>query len=79
VDQVVADGIFISGSTLKTDEAAITGESDAVAKDAVKDPFLLSGTSICSGACNMLVTSVGETWIEVELPDASKKRLAHKP
>ncbi len=59
VDQVVADGIFINGSSLKTDEAAITGESDAVAKDAVKDPFLLSGTSICSGACNMLVTSVG--------------------
>ncbi len=25
------------------------------------------------------VTSVGETWIEVELPDGSKKRLAHKP
>lgn len=25
------------------------------------------------------VTSVGETWIEVELPDGTKKRLAHKP
>ncbi len=25
------------------------------------------------------VTSVGETWIEVELPDGSKKRLTHKP
>lgn len=25
------------------------------------------------------VTSVGETWIEVEVPDGSKKRLAHKP
>jgi hypothetical protein len=25
------------------------------------------------------VTSVGETWIEVELADGSKKRLAHKP
>ncbi|MDB4947057.1 MAG: hypothetical protein JWP97_6591 [Labilithrix sp.] len=25
------------------------------------------------------VTSVGETWIEVELQDGSKKRLAHKP
>lgn len=28
---------------------------------------------------DIVVTSVGETWIEVELPDASKKRLAHKP
>jgi hypothetical protein len=27
----------------------------------------------------VVVTSVGETWIEVELPDATKKRLAHKP
>lgn len=28
---------------------------------------------------DVTVTSVGETWIEVELPDQSKKRLAHKP
>jgi len=28
---------------------------------------------------DIVVTSVGETWIEVELPDATKKRLAHKP
>lgn len=27
----------------------------------------------------VVVTSVGETWIEVELPDTTKKRLAHKP
>lgn len=28
---------------------------------------------------DVIVTSVGETWIEVEIPDGSKKRLAHKP
>ena len=28
---------------------------------------------------DVTVTSVGETWIEVELADKSKKRLAHKP
>lgn len=28
---------------------------------------------------DVVVTNVGETWIEVELGDASKKRLAHKP
>src|SRR5207245_339490 len=28
---------------------------------------------------NVSVTSVGETWIEVGLPDGTKKRLAHKP
>jgi hypothetical protein len=28
---------------------------------------------------DIAVTSVGETWIEVSLPDGTKKRLAHKP
>ena len=28
---------------------------------------------------DVAVTSVGETWIEVTLPDGTKKRLAHKP
>lgn len=27
----------------------------------------------------IVVSSVGETWIEVDLPDGTKKRLAHKP
>lgn len=27
----------------------------------------------------IVVTSVGETWFEAELPDGTKKRLAHKP
>ena len=57
--QVIADGVFISGSSVKTDEAAITGESDNVAKDVANDPFMLSGTSMAAGTCNMLVTAVG--------------------
>ncbi len=56
---MIADGIFISGSSVKTDEAAITGESDNVVKDTVRDPFMLSGTSMAAGTCNMLVTAVG--------------------
>ena len=28
---------------------------------------------------DVTVTSVGETWIEVQIPDGTKKRLAHKP
>jgi P-type E1-E2 ATPase len=58
-DKVVADGIFINGSSVKTDESAITGESNNVAKDAVNDPFILSGTSLAAGTCNMIVTAVG--------------------
>jgi calcium-translocating P-type ATPase len=58
-DKIVADGVFINGSGVKTDEAALTGESDNVNKNAAKDPFLLSGTAMAAGTCNMLVTAVG--------------------
>jgi P-type Ca2+ transporter type 2C len=58
-DKIVADGIFISGSSVKTEEGAITGESDNVSKDAIRDPFLISGTSMAAGTCDMIVTSVG--------------------
>lgn len=85
-DKIVADGIFIAGSSgvfllctgllsltvirssdcqcvcvlaVKTEEGAITGESDNVSKDAIRDPFLISGTSMAAGTCDMLVTSVG--------------------
>jgi len=58
-DKIFADGVFISGSSVKTEEGAITGESDNVSKDAIRDPFLISGTSMAAGTCDMLVTSVG--------------------
>ena len=41
--------------------------------------FELGQTLIHKKFGNVSVVSVGETWIEVELPDATKKRLAHKP
>ena len=52
-------GLPVSLVAVKTEEGAITGESDNVTKDAVNDPFMISGTSMASGTCNMLVTSVG--------------------
>jgi len=58
-DKIFADGVFISGSGVKTDEGAITGESDNVSKDAIRDPFLISGTSMAAGTCEYLVTAVG--------------------
>lgn len=41
--------------------------------------FDLGQTLIHKKFGDVVVTSVGETWIEVEVPDGSKKRLAHKP
>jgi magnesium-transporting ATPase (P-type) len=77
--QVIADGVFISGSSVKTDEAAITGESDNVNKDTVRDPFMLSGTSMAAGTCNVLVTAVGSRstqvrWLVADLCTSRKSR-----
>jgi len=58
-DQVPADGVFIDGYDLETDESAITGESDSVKKNTTH-PFLLSGCQVVSGVGRMLVTAVGE-------------------
>jgi calcium-translocating P-type ATPase len=57
-DIIPADGVFIQGSNLSCDESAMTGESDAVKKDANR-PFFLSGTKAIEGEGRMLVTSVG--------------------
>jgi len=57
-DKVPADGVYIDGEKLKTDESAMTGESDTVKKDESK-PFLLSGCTVAEGTGKMLVTAVG--------------------
>ena len=58
-DKVPADGIFVEGSKFKANEAAMTGEPIDIGKDAEKDPFLLSGTSISEGSGRFVVTCVG--------------------
>jgi len=58
-DIIPTDGILISGVELLIDEAALTGEADAVHKTPDDKPFLLSGTSVRSGTGKMLVVCVG--------------------
>eukprot|EP00397_Hematodinium_sp_SG-2012_P004630 GEMP01004642.1.p1 GENE.GEMP01004642.1~~GEMP01004642.1.p1 ORF type:complete len:1152 (+),score=143.05 GEMP01004642.1:64-3519(+) len=58
-DILCADGIFVDGADVTTDESAITGESDLLDKSAAS-PFLLSGTNVMSGACTVVVVAVGE-------------------
>ncbi|VFR00895.1 unnamed protein product [Cuscuta campestris] len=57
-DQVPADGILISGQSLKLDESSMTGESNLINKDS-EHPFLLSGCKVAEGFGTMLVTNVG--------------------
>lgn len=73
-DAVPADGIFISGYSVKTDESSATGESDQMKKtpaeevwqriqdttaNAKLDPFMISGSKIIEGVGTYLITSVG--------------------
>jgi len=59
-DKIPADGIFVEGTDVKTSEASLTGETNDQPKSVMVDPFLLSGTTMSSGDCSMLVTAVGE-------------------
>ncbi|KAF4626755.1 hypothetical protein G7Y89_g11401 [Cudoniella acicularis] len=73
-DLVPADGVFISGHSVRCDESSVTGESDQKKKtssdevmarleaevDVRKlDPFILSGSKVLEGTGTYLVTSVG--------------------
>ncbi len=56
-DQVVLDGTLVGDGRVELDESLLTGESDAVSKEA-GDP-VLSGTAVISGTAVFEVTSVG--------------------
>eukprot|EP00268_Persea_americana_P050024 TRINITY_DN5410_c0_g2_i2.p1 TRINITY_DN5410_c0_g2~~TRINITY_DN5410_c0_g2_i2.p1 ORF type:complete len:1010 (+),score=182.46 TRINITY_DN5410_c0_g2_i2:245-3274(+) len=58
-DQVPADGLFLSGHSIRVDESSITGESDHVNINDDENPFLLSGSKVIEGHGTMPVTSVG--------------------
>jgi hypothetical protein len=62
-----------------TEEAVISKSPAGPAPYSADGHFELGQHVIHKKFGDVVVTSVGETWIEVELPDASKKRLAHKP
>ncbi len=71
-DKIPADGRLLESSQLYADESSLTGESEAVSKDAnciLTDPktpvaerknMLYSGSYITSGSGKMLVTAVGD-------------------
>ncbi|PWA88332.1 Calcium-transporting P-type ATPase, subfamily IIB [Artemisia annua] len=63
-DQVPADGVIINEHSLLIDESSVTGESDHIDINAIKNPFLFSGSKVADGHGQMLVLSVGmnTTW-----------------
>jgi Ca2+-transporting ATPase len=54
------DGLLVTGSGIKTDESAMTGESLEIPKSVDGDRFLIGGSQVTAGAGRMLVTTVGE-------------------
>lgn len=65
-DKVPADGLMVDGSDVSCNESALTGENDDKTKTNIlqtssDDPFLLSGTTLSSGFCIMLVTAIGKS------------------
>ncbi|KAI8854017.1 hypothetical protein BC829DRAFT_439493 [Chytridium lagenaria] len=58
-DVIAADGVFISGSGLRCDESAATGETDTIKKGEDHDPFIVSGGKVTEGIGKYVVTGVG--------------------
>ena len=59
-DKLVADGLLVLGNDLIIDESSLTGESEPMMKDRVKDPFVWTGTQVSEGSGKFMVTAVGE-------------------
>lgn len=54
------DGLLLSGSGIKCDESAMTGESLEIAKNEQGDVFMVGGSQVTSGAGRMLVLTTGD-------------------
>lgn len=58
-DHIPADGLFLSGFSLRVKESSMIEEEDDYVDVNVSNPFLLSGAKVVDGFAQMLVTSVG--------------------
>eukprot|EP01080_Neovahlkampfia_damariscottae_P005843 gene5843-9666_t len=56
---IPADGLYLFGYDLRTDESAMTGESVTIHKNREKSPVMLSGCTVAEGTGTMLVLAVG--------------------
>ena len=70
-DQVVVDGVVLSGGGLEIDESLLTGESDPVAK--VPGDVVLSGSFVAAGSGRYRATRVGKAAYAVRLAEEARK------
>lgn len=62
-DQLPADGRVLDADGLETDESALTGEADPVAKK--ENDEVLAGSAVVAGSARVVVTRVGnDAWIQ---------------
>lgn len=77
-DQIVVDGVVLSGAQLEVDESMLTGESDSVMKQVGDE--LLSGSFCIAGSAYMEATRVGhESFANKLTADARQFTVAHTP
>jgi len=69
--QVVADGEVLVGENLELDESHLTGEADAVTKNA--GDGVLSGSAVVAGTGRMLVTKVGAENYAIKLAEEARR------
>lgn len=70
-DQIVVDGEVVEESNLEVDESLLTGEADAIAKDA-GDP-VMSGSFVVSGSGAYRATKVGREAYAAKLAEEASK------
>eukprot|EP00753_Platysulcus_tardus_P006997 PLAT14760.1.p2 GENE.PLAT14760.1~~PLAT14760.1.p2 ORF type:complete len:1060 (-),score=639.07 PLAT14760.1:215-3394(-) len=58
-DKIPADGVLLRGTDVASNESSLTGEPEDKKKTAERDPFLLSGCTLNTGSCRMIVIAVG--------------------
>jgi len=59
-DKIPADGILLEGKNFLVKESILTGEEEAISKNAIKDNKLFMGTDVISGEGLMKVQNIGK-------------------
>jgi cation-transporting ATPase E len=70
-DQIVVDGTILEETNLEVDESLLTGEADAIAKDAGDD--VMSGSFVVAGSGAYRATKVGREAYAAKLAEEASK------
>lgn len=70
-DQIVVDGVILEETNLEVDESLLTGEADAIAKDA--GDHVMSGSFVVAGSGAYRATKVGREAYAAKLAEEASK------